>query len=207
MPVVLLVRHGQASFGAADYDVLSELGREQAVVLGRELARRPLRDPLLVCGTLRRQRGTAQLLGLGPAPEVDGRWDEYDHLGLIERYPSDHVTDGSSRGLQTLLDDALQAWVADPAGGWPAFQDGATAALAAVVARNRDAVVVTSGGILAALAARLLGVGSAGVVALNRVAANCAVTKVVVGRSGTSLVSYNEHAHLEGADSRLLTYR
>ena len=40
MPTVLLVRHGQASFGAADYDVLSDLGRRQAQAAGRELARR-----------------------------------------------------------------------------------------------------------------------------------------------------------------------
>jgi len=30
LPAVLLVRHAQASFGAADYDVLSGLGADQA---------------------------------------------------------------------------------------------------------------------------------------------------------------------------------
>jgi broad specificity phosphatase PhoE len=29
MPIVLLVRHGQASFGAEDYDSLSHLGRRR----------------------------------------------------------------------------------------------------------------------------------------------------------------------------------
>ena len=65
VPVVLLVRHGQASFGADDYDVLSDLGREQAQLAAGEVARRGLRDPVLVCGSLRRQRDTALLLGLG----------------------------------------------------------------------------------------------------------------------------------------------
>jgi len=37
MGVVLLVRHGQASFGADDYDVLSETGIEQSRMLGRAL--------------------------------------------------------------------------------------------------------------------------------------------------------------------------
>ena len=32
MGIVLLVRHGQASFGADDYDVLSDLGVEQSRV-------------------------------------------------------------------------------------------------------------------------------------------------------------------------------
>jgi len=206
VPVVLLVRHGQASFGADDYDVLSDLGREQARAVGRELARRPLRDPLLVCGTLRRQRDTAALLGLGEA-RVDGRWDEYDHLGLLERYPSGAPADPSSRGVQGLLDAALAAWARDEAGGWEAFSSGAAAALDAATAPGRDTVVVTSGGIIAALAARLLGGGPDTVVALNRVSANAAVSKVVVGRSGASLVSFNDHAHLEGEPGGLLTYR
>jgi broad specificity phosphatase PhoE len=33
-----LVRHGQASFGAADYDQLSELGQRQSVRLGEYFA-------------------------------------------------------------------------------------------------------------------------------------------------------------------------
>jgi len=203
VPAVLLVRHGQASFGADDYDVLSELGREQARVVGREIARRGLRDPVLVCGTLRRQRDTALELGLGE-PHVDGRWDEYDHMGLLERYPSGTPTDTSSRGVQDLLDAALLAWVRDQAGGWDAFSGGAAAALEAASVPGRDAVVVTSGGIIAAVAARLLSGGPETVVALNRVSANAAVSTVVVGRSGASLVSYNDHAHLDRA---LLTYR
>ena len=40
VPVIHLVRHGQASFGTDDYDRLSDLGRMQATLAGRELARR-----------------------------------------------------------------------------------------------------------------------------------------------------------------------
>ena len=203
---MLLVRHGQASFGADDYDVLSEVGHEQAAVVGRELARRGLRDPLLVCGTLRRQRGTADGLGLGE-PAVDPRWDEYDHLGLLERYPGVAAPDRSSRGVQVALDAALSAWVRDDGGSWGAFSGGAAAALTDVAGAGRDAVVVSSGGVVAAVAARLLGGGPETVVALNRVSVNAGISKVVVGRSGASLVSYNDHAHFEGLDRRLLTYR
>ena len=206
MAVVLLVRHGQASFGAADYDVLSEVGHEQAAAVGRELARRELRDPLLVCGTLRRQRETAAGLGLGPA-RVDGRWDEYDHLGLLGRYPTGTPVDGTSRGVQVALDAALGAGLRDEQGDWAGFAGGAADALADVAGSGLDAVVVTSGGVIAALAARLLGAPAETVVALNRVSVNAALTKVVVGRSGASLVAYNDHAHFEGTERRLLTYR
>lgn len=211
MPVVLLVRHGQASFGADDYDVLSPLGEEQSAVVGAELRRRALRAPVAVCGSLRRQRATAEIALPTADLRVDPRWDEYDHLGLLQRYaPPDSSHDGTSKGVQVLLDQALAAWVDDPDGGWRDFSAGATTALADLVAgleRGTDAVVFTSGGILAAVCASLLGLGAAGVVALNRVTANGAITKVVVGGSGASLVSFNDHAHFEGDARRLLTYR
>ncbi len=202
MPVVLLLRHAQSSYG--DTDALSGLGREQAQAARRELGRRALRDPLLVSGTLPRQRETAALLGLGGA-RLDGRWDEYDHPGLLQRYPVGPAV--AARGLQASLDVALAAWVADPGGGWASFRDGAGQALADVAGQGRDAVVVTSGGVLAAVCGALLRVGAEGVVALHRVVVNTSVSKVVVGRSGTSLVAFNDHAHLEGESRHLLTYR
>lgn len=210
MGVVLLVRHGQASFGADDYDVLSDLGRQQAVVVGEELRRRSLRDPLVVSGTLKRQRDTAALAMPDAEIAVDGRWDEYDHLGLLELYvgtPSGPPP-ASSRDVQGLLDAGLKAWVEDgDAGGWPAFSGGAVAALRSLVddlGRGRDAVVFTSGGVIAAVCAHLLDGGAATVVALNRVTVNAAVTKLIAGSSGVSLSAFNEHAHLAPAD---VTYR
>ena len=69
-------------------------------------------------------------------------------------------------------------------------------------------VVCTSGGVIAAIAVELLGLPEEAFVALNRVAINGAVSKVVQGRGGRTLVSYNEHAHLDLAgDPELLTYR
>ena len=205
MPVVLLVRHGQASFGAEDYDELSEVGRQQSAVVGEELARRGLRRPLAVHGSLRRQRDTAtlalQAAGVDAAATVDSRWDEYDHMGLLARYvqPGDSAPPTSSREVQGLLDDALHAWVRDTDGGWPAFAEGAAAALAELIESappGRDAVVFTSGGIVAAICAGLLGLGPDGVVALNRVTVNGAITTLLAGGSGTTLVTFNEHAHL-----------
>ena len=59
MGLVLLVRHGQASFGADDYDVLSETGVEQSRVLGRFLAAAGISPGAVVHGAMKRQRDTA----------------------------------------------------------------------------------------------------------------------------------------------------
>lgn len=242
MPVLYLVRHGQASFGAADYDVLSPTGREQAARAGAELARRRPRRPLVVCGTLTRQRDTATLLmraaGLPGPPRTDPRWNEYDHADLLRRYgPGPAAGDGlDSQGVQALLDGALERWIDDSAaaggtsgaggagdastagatsdargaGGWTAFAEGAAAALRELpeaAGAGRDAVVVTSGGVLAALCGALLGLPPRGVVALNRVAVNAAITTVAAGRGGLSLLSFNDHAHFAGEGRALLSYR
>ena len=45
-----LIRHGQASFGADDYDVLSTVGERQSVALGEHLARLGLRLDRCVAG-------------------------------------------------------------------------------------------------------------------------------------------------------------
>jgi len=220
MPLICLVRHGQASFGAQDYDALSDLGREQATAVGRELARRGLRDPHLVSGTLTRQRDTARLLadaaGLDKPSAEDPRWNEYDHIALMSRYPQHPQPDGraDSRAVQQVLDLALATWIEDTAetgpAGWTAFASGAGAALAELsttLGKGRDAVVVTSGGVLAALCGTLLSLPPASVVALNRVVVNASVTTLVMGGSGTSLLTFNDHAHFTGDRRRLLTYR
>jgi broad specificity phosphatase PhoE len=215
VPLICLVRHGQASFGAEDYDALSDLGRAQAVAVGRELARRDLRDPHLISGTLTRQRDTARLIAetarFSQPLRQDPRWNEYDHLALLARYaPSASHT----HSVQDVLDRALLAWMAEPGAAdgttWDSFAEGAAATqaeLSATLGRGRDAVVVTSGGLLAALCGTLLSLPPEGVVALNRVTVNASITTLAVGRSGTSLLTFNDHAHFAGHQRRLLTYR
>ena len=216
MPVVLLLRHGQASAGAADYDVLSDLGREQARLAGAELARRGLRDPVLVSGGMTRQRDTlTEALSrwdVDAEPRVDERLDEYDHLHVLREHGDVDAWGGDPRHLQPVIDEAVTRWAAaeEPGPlGWPAFRDRVRAAaddLLGALPSGRDAVVSTSGGVVAALVADLLRAPHA-LVPLNRVVVNASLTKVLVGSSGRTLVTFNDHAHLEGGDRALLTYR
>jgi broad specificity phosphatase PhoE len=72
---------------------------------------------------------------------------------------------------------------------------------------NRTAVVFTSGGPVAWVVAALLDRGAHLWTQLNPVTVNSSVSKVVVGRRGATLVSFNDHSHLEAAGSGLITYR
>ncbi|MCU1692220.1 MAG: histidine phosphatase family protein, partial [Frankiales bacterium] len=203
--VLLLARHGQASFGAADYDVLSPLGHRQAGLLGKRL--QPLDVARLVTGTLVRQQDTARGLGLAAPVETDPGWDEYDSLDVLSGVPPREVTDNAS--FQLLLDDALAVWVQGGTGyrePWPAFRDRVAGALDRALSGPGTTVVVASAGSIGVATAALLGLPDPGWTRLARVMVNTGLAKVVRGRSGTSLVSVNDHAHLE-AEPGLVTYR
>jgi broad specificity phosphatase PhoE len=58
MGTLYLVRHGQASFGAADYDNLSPLGHQQAVRLGEYFKAKGMQFDGVLMGTLRRHAQT-----------------------------------------------------------------------------------------------------------------------------------------------------
>lgn len=229
MAVVRLIRHGQASFGLKDYDKLSELGVKQSRILGESLKDRVGEIDLVVCGGMTRHLQTAEAtleaMGLDIEPVIDERWNEYDHQEVIVRHKPAYksrtvmAADLARRGdprhhFQLMFDDALARWTSgkkddDYAEPWSAFMDRAQAGLSALADETSEAknvLVFTSGGPTSAVAARLLGLDVGGWLKLNRVCANASETKVVGGRSGISLVTYNGHAHFDG-ERELLTYR
>jgi broad specificity phosphatase PhoE len=93
MSVLALVRHGQASFFADDYDRLSPAGEAQARHLGDYWAGRGEVIHEVYVGPRRRQQHTAELAseqvrraGLSwPEPVVLPELDEYDLAGLMSR--------------------------------------------------------------------------------------------------------------------------
>lgn len=218
MSQVLLVRHGQASFGAADYDRLSPLGEEQSRVLGAALAARGVVPTVLVSGRMRRHAQTAagvcEGAGWDLPVEVDPGWDEFDHRQVLEVHtPPDTGEAADERAaFQRWFEEATLRWTRgahddDYDESFTAFTRRVDAALSRVVAglpSGGTAVVLTSGGPVSWAATSLLGGGTDLWLRLNPVTVNSSVTKVVVGSRGTTLVSLNDHGHL-GPD--LLTYR
>ena len=120
-------------------------------------------------------------------------------------------TGNPKRAFQDVFTAATQRWIDGGDGYTETFQAFCDRSEAAVrrtaerLGKSETALVFTSGGPIAAVvepAARPVATGCGA--KLNPVTINTAITKVVSGRSGLTVVSYNEHVHL-GAD--LLTYR
>lgn len=237
MSRLLLVRHGQASFGARDYDALSGLGGDQSRALGVSLVTRGLAPDLVLRGNMRRHAQTAEAMlgGVGDDEvevRLDDGWDEFDFQHVVEVHKPMYRnrtlmkadlarTLRPVQAFQEVFEAATGRWSSgehddDYAESFPAFRDRVAGALgrAGEAAREHRTVAVVSSGGPIAMAAALLTAGDAvepGQLAvlwsaLNRVSVNTGVTKVIAGRRGLSLSTYNEHPHLE-TDAELLTYR
>jgi broad specificity phosphatase PhoE len=215
--VIYLIRHAQASFGARNYDKLSELGEQQAKRLGQTLAE--VEPQLVMSGSMHRHQQTASLSGF--TAEVDAGFDEFDHQEVLVAHKPAYKrhtvmvadlarTGNPKRAFQDVFTAATQRWMDGGDGYTETFQAFCDRSEAAVrrtaerLGKSETALVFTSGGPIAAVVSRLLSGGDGLWAKLNPVTINTAITKVVSGRGGLTVVSYNEHVHL-GAD--LLTYR
>ncbi len=225
MGQLLLVRHGQASWGAEDYDVLSERGWEQSRLLGAALGARGITPDLVVSGSLRRHRETAEAcLGAmgaaasGRAAEVDAGWDEFDHVAMLRRLDAPFAgREPSGPEFQEWFESATDRWTGgahdgDYAEPFTEFTDRVGAALrrTAEAAGSGTALVFSSGGPVSWAVASLLAdehdVAGRLWRRLNPVCVNSGLTRLVTGRRGITLVSFNGHDHLDGVPDAL-TYR
>jgi broad specificity phosphatase PhoE len=213
MGTLVLVRHGQASFGQADYDQLSELGRHQCVQLGRYLAERRRQFGAVLRGTLRRHEQSLAALGEGygklPEASVWPGLDEYDSHALIgsaagARPPaSAHDRESYRRHFQ-LLREALGLWVAgsrQPPGmpSWQEWTDGVRQALKHVQRCGAgEVLLVSSGGPIATAVAQVLGAPGEAMIDLNMQLRNSALTEMVFSAKRISLLSFNHLPHLDG---------
>jgi len=133
---LLLVRHGQASAGAANYDCLSERGTEQCRRLGRWLAATGHAFDGVMVGGMQRHAQSAAAVAEGyaqaggaplPASELDAGFDEFDHRAVFESFARHHPEGRDLReaarsgidALAPLIRAALGAWARDELPGAP----------------------------------------------------------------------------------------
>jgi broad specificity phosphatase PhoE len=219
MGLLILVRHGQASLGAADYDVLSDLGRLQARATGARLAAADLAVERVLCGSLVRQRDTAVEVAaaLGLAAErqgTDDRLDEYDNTGMTNARSvtfAKPTTTESRRAQQAAVDQAIARWMAaGDDGTYPeshaAFVGRVRTVLGELTGASGTTVAVSSAGVIATACALALGLPVERWPDLARIVLNASITRLISGRTGTHLLTFNDHAHLEH-DRSLVTYR
>jgi broad specificity phosphatase PhoE len=218
MATLFLVRHGQASFGAANYDCLSATGRQQARWLGEYFRDRGLSLKRVVAGTLVRQQDTASeiLSAMGVAGSSMASHpglNEYDGEALYRAYTggADHRAhqNGDYHDYWRTFRSAYHAWtqdtLADMTESWAEFGariNGALTQACEGTSREDAILVVSSGGAIGRAAADLLGAPAQTAIELNLQFRNTAFCEIIVGRDSRRLLSFNSVPHLELPDRR-----
>ncbi|QKO23683.1 histidine phosphatase family protein [Rhodoferax sp. BAB1] len=211
MGTLYLVRHGQASFGAADYDQLSDLGRRQSERLGRYWRERGITFDAVLTGTLRRHaqtwEGIAAGAGFDKAVQALAGLNEYDSEAVITAIHPQPLQKPDTPELYRhhfrLLRDGLRQWmngVVSPR-GMPSYDDflaGVTGALDHV-RRNYEGnvLIVSSGGPIATAVGHVLGTTPETTIELNLRIRNSAVSEFNYNPKRHSLLSFNTLPHLD----------
>ena len=231
-----LIRHGQASFGADDYDVLSPVGIRQSQALGEHLAQLGLRLDRCLAGSLRRQQDTARLAleaiqanGCAVPPiETDAAFNEFDADGVIRALLPALLTDepqarhilrngAQNRSeFQRLFALMVQRWHAgdhadDGLETWQAFTARVDIGLRRLLdsAGSGDNIAVfTSGGTIAALLHLITGITPSQAFTLNWQIINTSLSQFKFRGGDVALASFNSQAHVQLLKApELITYR
>ena len=215
MGTLYLVRHGQASFGADDYDQLSARGREQAVRLGEHWREHGVVFDAVITGTLRRHTQTLEGIaqGLQATPEVLQMpgLNEYDSHALITAIHPQPLPRPDTPELYRhhfrLLCDALAQWMAgviSPQGmpSWNEFSAGVRGALDHVRQHHvgHNVLLVSSGGPISTAVGQVLGTAPEVTIALNMRIRNSAVTEFTISPKRLMLQTFNTLPHLHALE-------
>lgn len=232
MSLLYVIRHGQASFGQGDYDRLSDLGRRQAQVLGAHLKEQGLNLDAAYCGTMQRQRHTAELVldelpsppALSELPQIN-EYDSEAIMGallpaLMEDEP--RLADlfpkmrSDRRAFQELYEATMLRWIGGsydcaPAETWQSFHERLGQGIAQVRSENgrgRTVALFTSGGPISGVMRLALGLEDEVALRLTWVIRNASVSSFFYNDQHLTLSQFNRTGHLERiGDPELLTFR
>ena len=211
MTEIILIRHGQASFGTDHYDQLSDLGYKQARWLGEHWAALDRHVDRVVMGTMARHRQTAEavLTGLGINHELETHvgLNEYSFQGLLDpfkaNFPEQWTDTGHARrDYYHNMKAALGLWMSgdidnDGTDSWASFCDRIRSAFKFVYDHTGKCIlVITSGGPKSVILADILGLDQAHTVDLTMQIKNSSTSSILYNRVNFSLDSFNDVSHL-----------
>ncbi len=236
MSQLFFIRHGQASFGQENYDILSELGKEQSLLAAQYLLHTDLSFDRAYSGTLNRQVETAAVVlkhlqaNTNAAPtltKINGL-NEYPFESIISHYFPllasedrslyQHVEKAftDNRSFQLLFDRAVNRWLAgdahpDEIEGWNLFVERVDASIKQIAAendKNSRILIFSSGGVISAALHLATRMTPYDSMRTGWGLVNTSITKFRFGSAGLILHTFNSYPHLESYQAgELITYR
>lgn len=235
MATIYLIRHGQASFGADDYDKLSELGSRQAQALGEYLRDCGVVFDAVYSGDLLRQRETAGLAIEGQGAEldlqIDPRFNEIQNDDQVKYLVPEvaktnpaiqQLVDrglSSSKDYQKVIEAVFNYWVTPQCNdsrirSWNSYSTDVRQALGELIqdqGGGRTVGIFTSGGTIATIVSQVLGLSGEDTYKFYEPIFNCSVSQLFYSGNKVSLSYFNDRSFLQLLGSQrgenLVTYR
>lgn len=235
MGTIWLIRHGQASFGASDYDRLSETGVLQSMILGQFLFKSQVDYRKVFSGSMNRQMDTAKIAMAAAAdwsedtePVIDERFNEYDFIPIIHSQLPDLLEDdpalaedfqdifSNNHRFQKIFGRIMKRWISgtNDKPGVESYREYSLRVSKGIenLAENGDSgkpiAVFTSGGVISIAMQVALGLSDHEAMRLGWYIRNASVSVFRYSKARFDLVSFNSTAHLElESDEGLLTFR
>jgi broad specificity phosphatase PhoE len=217
MARLYLVRHAQASFGADDYDKLSELGLKQSTYIPSHFSDDPTAKRVLYRGDMLRHKETAEYSFPGMAPVITAGLNEFDHMNVLSVHqPAIHDREKMTAIImdqkdprQFMADEfnaAMGKWMNEEGATsyhepFRHFKERVTATIQQIIAHARregqkEVIAVTSGGFIALYMTILLDMPEIKMTELNQQIANTSITSILFNDKKTTLGYYNNYSHL-----------
>jgi len=219
---IYLIRHGQASLGAANYDVLSDLGIKQSKLLGQFAHSNGLTFHRSYAGEMQRQIDTgrhalAEMPGSGTDILIEPAFNEYaadevmraylPHLEQSEPKARYFVENAGEyrKEFQKVFSQVITMWITEKnhvpgCEPWSDFVARVKAGLARVMeqaGRGENIAIFTSGGTITAALQLITDMPATSAFELNWQIVNTSVSRLQYGRSKISLASFNSQSHLD----------
>jgi broad specificity phosphatase PhoE len=236
MSEIFFVRHGQASFGADNYDRLSPLGVRQAKILARYLAQTGKIFDAVYYGKMERQQKTAEEFLIHyrenqlaiARPQVDDTFNEYDSIAVWEALIPEMTAEqpalagelqklpGDQKAFQRVFSQVMDRWTrgeykASNIPRWDDFTRRVVKGVEKITTRHgakKRLAVFTSGGPISVAVKSALGLSDRMTLEISWQLMNASITRIKYNSRGIMLAGFNEVSHLElEGDAGLLTYR
>jgi broad specificity phosphatase PhoE len=236
MSELLMVRHGQASFGEKNYDRLSAAGIRQSNLLARHLLSTNQTFDAVYCGTMERQKNTAKELidcfsGAGipmPAPVFSADFDEYDSFSVWNSLVKPVINEDPAlsgafttaltdkKSFQMVFEAVMFRWVSGEHASkgvpsWAGFKQRVISGISKITEAHlsgKKVVVFTSGGPVSAAVQFVLGLSDKKTIELSWQVLNSSVTRFKYSTKGIALSGFNDISHIVmEKEASLITYR
>jgi len=224
MSELYLVRHAQASFGADNYDQLSDHGHQQSRWLGDYMGMRGLKFDTLLVGDMVRHHETMNGICAGMDIDGSGRLvlpglNEYNFVAMIDSYKT---TNGDDPMFQSIADNpkdnryhfrllrkVVRLWTQDKIenlpeswGDFKARVLDAQQQIKAMADSGNSVLAIGSGVSISAFVGLVLGIPDENIFDLNLQYKNTAISHFFFNKKKMNLTGFNSIPHLDTNDMK-----